>query len=76
MNLIEIMGKNLHYSAPFISTQYKENDNFFLFVGLLLTITIKKWCGNGILFNKLFRLTLRKKCSSDREKLLRFEAEG
>ena len=32
--------------------------------------------GNGILLPKLFSLTVRKKCSSDREKLLRFEAEG
>ena len=32
--------------------------------------------GNGILLSKLFSLTVRKKCSSDREKLLKFEAEG
>ena len=31
---------------------------------------------NGILFQKLFRPTLRKNCSSDRDKLLKFEAEG
>ena len=31
---------------------------------------------NGILLPKLFRPTVRKKCSSDREKLLKFEAEG
>ena len=30
---------------------------------------------NGILLPKLFRLTVRKNCSSDREKLLKFEAE-
>ena len=35
-------------------------------------------CGmvNGILLQKLFRPTVRKNCSSDREKLLKFEAEG
>ena len=32
--------------------------------------------GNGILLPKLFWTTVRKKCSSDWEKLLKFEAEG
>ena len=32
--------------------------------------------GNGILLPKLFWHTVRKNCSSDREKLLKFEAEG
>ena len=31
---------------------------------------------NGILLSKLFWPTVRKKCSSDREKLLKFKAEG
>ena len=31
---------------------------------------------NCILLPKLFWLTVKKKCSSDREKLLKFEAEG
>jgi hypothetical protein len=31
---------------------------------------------NGILLPKLFWPAARKKCSSDREKLLKFEAEG
>ena len=31
---------------------------------------------NGILLPKLFWTTVRKNCSSDREKLLKFEAEG
>ena len=31
---------------------------------------------NGILLPKLFRPTVRKNCSSDREKLLKVEAEG
>ena len=31
---------------------------------------------NGILLPKLFWPNVRKKCSSDREKLLKFEAEG
>ena len=32
--------------------------------------------GNGILLPKLFWPTVRKNCSSDREKLLKFEGEG
>ena len=32
--------------------------------------------GNGILLPKLFWPTMRKNCSSDREKLLKFNAEG
>ena len=32
--------------------------------------------GNGILLPKLFCPTVRKNCSSDREKLFEFEAEG
>jgi hypothetical protein len=32
--------------------------------------------GNGILLPKLFWPTVRKNCSSDREKLLKLEAEG
>ena len=31
---------------------------------------------NGILFQKLFWPTVRKKCLNEREKLLKFEAEG
>ena len=34
-----------------------------------------KWT-NGILLSKLFSPTATKNCSSDREKLLKFEAEG
>ena len=34
------------------------------------------WLSIGILLPKLFWPTVRKNCSSDREKLLKFEAEG
>ena len=34
------------------------------------------FCKNGILLPKLFWPTVRKKCSSDQEKLWKFEAEG
>ena len=64
------------YSVPCLDPKFAENVNFFLFVGLLLTITIEKWYGNGILFPKLFWSSVRKICSCDREKLLKFEADG
>ena len=35
-----------------------------------------KKTNNGILLPKLFWPTVRKNCSSDRENLLKFEAEG
>ena len=34
------------------------------------------YLNNGILLPKMFWPTVRKNCSSDREKLLKFEAEG
>ena len=37
---------------------------------------VGRWYKNGILLPKLFRPTVRKNCSSDREKLLKFEAES
>ena len=37
---------------------------------------LQHWCRNGILLPKLFWPIVRKNCSSDREKLLKFEAEG
>ena len=60
----------------------------FLFVALILSFLdtttgayfgeIWKKCPKnyGILLPKLFWPTVRKKCSSDREKRLKFEAEG
>ena len=39
-------------------------------------IRVRKRTSNGILLPKLFWPTVRKNCSSDREKLLKFEAEG
>ena len=39
-------------------------------------ITVGKFIGNGILLTKLVWPTVRKNCSSDREILLKFEAEG
>ena len=38
--------------------------------------TMYESSGNGILLPKLFWPTVRKNCSRDREKLLKFEAEG
>ena len=41
-----------------------------------MTIKDSANLGNGILLPKLFWPTVRKNCSSDREKLLKFKAEG
>ena len=49
---------------------------FYLGISYLLEKKITKKCHNGILLPKLFGHTVRKNCSSDREKLLKFEAEG
>ena len=43
---------------------------------LACTSSKTKILNNGILLPKLFWPTVRKNCSSDREKLLKFEAEG
>ena len=45
-------------------------------ISKLKNIKLFKLFANGILLPKLFRPTVRKNCSSDREKLLKFEAEG
>ena len=41
-----------------------------------ISVFAKKEEKNGILLPKLFCPTVRKKCSSDQEKRLKFEAEG
>ena len=51
-------------------------DKLFFFLAQNLVQTHYCLVKNGILLPKLFRPTVRKKCSSDREKLLKFEAEG
>ena len=45
----------------------------FLFQVQFTALLLRK---NGILLPKLFRPTVRKNCSSDREKLMKFEAES
>ena len=63
-----------HICAPF------ETEKLFTFVRLLLPlfapISYAASAINGILLPKLFWPTVRKKCSSDQENLLKFEAEG
>ena len=44
--------------------------------GICIACQKVRWSSNGILLPKLFWHTVRKKCSSDREKNLKFEAEG
>ena len=43
---------------------------------MMKTMILRIFTRNGILLPKLFWPTVRKNCSSDREKLLKFEAEG
>ena len=43
---------------------------------IVLILTLKNAMKNGILLPKLFWPTVRKNCSSDCEKLLKFKAEG
>ena len=45
-------------------------------ISKLKNIKLFKLFANGILLPKLFRPTVRTNCSSDREKLLKFEADG
>ena len=51
-----------------------------LFIGQAINTILALWVpcslGNGILLLILFWPTVRKNCSGDREKLLKFEAEG
>ena len=43
-------------------------------ISVLLMVPSEFW--NGFLLPKLFRPAVRKNCPNDREKLLKFEAEG
>ena len=43
---------------------------------ILMTSESSRFLNSGILLPKLFWPTRRKNCSSDREKLLKYEAEG
>ena len=52
------------------------NFNFKMHEKPRVNYLIDEVCENGILLPKLFWPTVRKNCSSDREKLLKFEAEG
>ena len=49
-----------------------------LYLSVFFNVCIKEWkeWKNGILLPKLFWPTVRKNCSSNREKLLKFEAGG
>ena len=62
---------------PLPNTRRQDISQFLMLVKWTCQ-TKKKYVvrGNGILLLKLFWPTVRKKCSIDREKLLKFEAEG
>ena len=52
------------------------NVDSYILQSLSWGLTSRKLQWNGILLPKLFWPTVRKKCSSDRENFLKFEAEG
>ena len=54
----------------------KEMAEFFHYLTSYVANNGEKVKRNGILLPKLFWHTVRKNCSSDQEKLLKFEAEG
>ena len=58
------------------SPNQHDHNNFYYACWLSCIIGLLGLVGNGILLPKLFWPTVRKNCSSDREKLLKFEAES
>ena len=56
--------------------QHKFNDIFALRIDTFQDSFAEAYNRNGILLTKLFWPTVRKNCSSDRGKLLKFKAEG
>ena len=69
MVLFIVLSTVIFNSSIAESTTYTDSISTFLCNG-------KSYDINGILLPKLFWPTVRKNCSSDREKLLKFEAEG
>ena len=59
-------------SVQMVKTLFKKRS------GIIRTLLFIQLIGyvNGILLPKLYWPTVRKNCSSDREKLMKFEAEG
>ena len=64
------------YSNSERSEQFLVTECFFNLFLEVFQMYIRKGLRNGILLPKLFWPTVRKNCSSDREKVLKFEAEG
>ena len=58
--------------APSVSSEGRSYNSCSSTIGF----RVMKLRKNGILLPKLFWPTVRKNCSSDREKLLKFKAEG
>ena len=73
---------NLHFNANYklISIEFRNELNEKVYqrnpLQIQITFSLDMQCMNGILLPKLFWPTVRKKCSTDREKDLKFEAEG
>ena len=66
------------FNGTFSATELSTNLHTHLIImkNYRTSLTFYEFLKNGILLPKLFWPTVRKKCSSDREKLLKFEVEG
>ena len=76
--LSTILSMDIHCMGGTNVTQKR----FYNFIGVKIIVAklntgySRQKCRFGILLPKLFQPTVRKNCSTDREKLLKFEAEG
>ena len=64
-----------HYTRTLFHDNF-QCENIKIFYKLIYFFGNFESKNNGILLPKLFWPTVKKNCSSDREKLLKFEAEG
>ena len=77
-NCIKILINDTEVSSllPFKGPENQQVRSTTSKLQVSLISTVFDITSNGILLPKLFLPSVRKKCSSDREKLLKFEAEG
>ena len=70
-----VIGTIISVAAPALVCFYV-GDLYIEFQIIFKMAVLMRSGGNGILLSKLFLPIVRKNCSSDREKLLKFVAEG
>ena len=81
MDLVYKVPNSIHNTFHEIPSFFQSNLEIVSYAQIRCTLewnncAVNCKCRNGILLPKLFWPTVRKNCSSDREKLLKFEAEG